>query len=153
MSDTIGLLAQSEAFSRIAEGAREVKQVLEECDAAADRFEYSMAKVETLAKQGSGLSDWAEKIKINAQNVGVYADEMAEAVYQALSAGVDSENAIEFANKASKLAIGGFTDTATAVDIATTAINAYGLKMDEADLVTTQNLGKTTVGELAASMG
>ena len=158
MSDTIGLLAQSEAFSRIAEGAREVKQVLEECDAAADRFEYSMAKVETLAKQGNGLSDWAEKIKINAQNVGVYADEMAEAVYQALSAGVDSENAIEFANKASKLAIGGFTDTATAVDIATTAINAYGLKMDEADhvldnLVTTQNLGKTTVGELAASMG
>ena len=158
MSDTIGLLAQSEAFSRIAEGAAEVRRILEECDEAADKFEFSMAKVETLAKQGNGLASWAEKIKTNAQNVGVYADEMAEAVYQALSAGVDSENAINFADKASKLAVGGFTDTATAVDIATTAINAYGLKMEDAEhvmdnLVTTQNLGKTTVAELAGSMG
>ena len=158
MSDTIGLLAQSEAFSRIAESAKEVRDMLNECDEAADKFEFSMAKVETLAKQGNGLSAWADKIKANAQNVGVYADEMAEAVYQALSAGVSSENAIEFADKASKLAIGGFTDTATAVDITTTAINAYGLKMEDAEhvmdnLVTTQNLGKTTVAELASSMG
>ena len=158
MASSIQMLAQSEAFSRIAQGAQEIKEMLEACDDAADRFETSMAKVETLAKQGDGLSKWADQIKINAQEVGVYASDMAEAVYQALSAGVKTEDAIEFANKASKLAIGGFTDTATAVDITTTAINAYGLSMDDADhimdnFVTTQNLGKTTVAELAAAMG
>lgn len=158
MSNSIEMLARSEAFSRIAGMAQEVRDMLEECDDAADRFQTSMAKVETLAKQGDGLSGWAEKIKQNAQNVGLYASDMAEAVYQALSAGVKTEDAVEFANKASKLAIGGFTDTETAVDLTTTAINAYGLSLDEADhvmdnFVTTQNLGKTTVAELAAAMG
>ncbi len=57
-----------------------------------------------------------------------------------------------------KLAKGGFTDGAKAVDVLTTAINAYGLEASDATrvsdlLITTQNLGKTTVDELASSMG
>ena len=57
-----------------------------------------------------------------------------------------------------KLATGGFTDVTKAVDVLTTVINAYGLNAEEASnisdkLVQTQNLGKTTVDELAASMG
>ncbi len=60
--------------------------------------------------------------------------------------------------EATKLAIGGFTDTATAIDILTTAMNAYGLGTDQVTrlsdvLVTTQNLGKTSVGEVASAMG
>lgn len=52
----------------------------------------------------------------------------------------------------------GFTDTATSVDLLSTAVNAYGLEADQADsiankLVNTQNLGKTSVNELASSMG
>lgn len=44
------------------------------------------------------------------------------------------------------------------VDILTTALNAYGLGADKAThvsdvLLTTQNLGKTSVDELSASMG
>ena len=57
-----------------------------------------------------------------------------------------------------KLAKGGFTDGAKAVDVLTTAINGYGLQAEDATrvsdlLITTQNLGKTTVDELASSMG
>ena len=57
-----------------------------------------------------------------------------------------------------KLAKGGFTDGAKAVDVMTTAINGYGMKAEDATkisdmLITTQNLGKTTVDELASSMG
>lgn len=45
-----------------------------------------------------------------------------------------------------------------AVDILTTAINGYGMKTEDATkisdmLITTQNLGKTTVDELSTSMG
>ena len=54
--------------------------------------------------------------------------------------------------------MGGFTQQATAADVLTTAINAYGLAVSEATqvsdmLITTQNLGKTTVDELAQNMG
>ena len=51
-----------------------------------------------------------------------------------------------------------FTSSSSAVDILTTALNAYGLGADKAGhvsdvLLTTQNLGKTSVDELSASMG
>ena len=71
---------------------------------------------------------------------------------------MDQADAIDFVASALKLAEGGFTDAATAVDVMTTAINAYGLSADDAAqvsdyLITTQNLGKTSVGELASSLG
>ena len=86
------------------------------------------------------------------------ANEIAEAAYQAISAGQDTGNAVVFAGQASMLATAGFTSSASAVDILTTALNAYGKGADEAGhvsdvLLTTQNLGKTSVDELAGSMG
>ena len=82
----------------------------------------------------------------------------SEAVYSAISAGVDTAHAVEFVEKATRLAAGGFTESQTAVDVLTTALNAYGLSVAETErvsdiLITTQNLGKTTVNELAASVG
>lgn len=78
--------------------------------------------------------------------------------YQALSASVPVEKLGGFIETSANLAKVGFTDTATAVDVMTTAINAYGMETEDADkiannLVRTQNLGKTTVNELASSMG
>ena len=86
------------------------------------------------------------------------ANEIAEAAYQAISAGQGTGNAVAFAEQASMLAKAGFTSSASAVDILTTALNAYGKGADEAGhvsdvLLTTQNLGKTSVDELAGSMG
>jgi len=157
-SSAIMALAKSEAFSKITEDAQKLYEALMSCDAAADKFETSMAKVETLAHKGSALSDMATEIKNASAAIGVSSSDMAEAVYQAMSAGVASANAVQFATEASRLAIGGFTDTATAVDIVTTALNAYDLSMEDSthimdDLITTQNLGKTTVAELAQAMG
>lgn len=157
-TDAIAALASSEAFSRISEDAKALLEVLLACDEAADKFETSMAKVETLAHAGTGLTTMADEIKKASAEIGVSSSDMAEAVYQAMSAGVDSGKAVKFAADASRLAIGGFTDTATAVDIVTTALNAYDLEMEDSahimdDLITTQNLGKTTVAELAMAMG
>ena len=86
------------------------------------------------------------------------ASDLAEATYQAISASVDTADAVSFAGDASKLAAAGFTSSSAAVDILTTAINAYGLTADEAGhisdvLLTTQNKGKTTVDELANTLG
>lgn len=78
--------------------------------------------------------------------------------HQALSASVPVEKLGSFIRTSANMAKVGFTDTATSVDLLSTAVNAYGLEADQADniankLVNTQNLGKTSVNELASSMG
>lgn len=92
------------------------------------------------------------------RSTGQGAGDLTEASYQAISASVDTAYAVKFVDEANKLAVGGFTQQATAADVLTTAINAYGLAVSEATqvsdmLITTQNLGKTTVDELAQNMG
>ena len=104
------------------------------------------------------MAAYFDDIKQAAIDTGVSIEDYAEATYSAISASVDQGSAVEFTHNAIKLAKGGFTDAATAVDVLTTAINAYGLDASAATsisdkLITTQNLGKTTVGELASAMG
>lgn len=122
-------------------------------------FESSFAKVSTLLDRN--VVDY-EKYKdelLNASSDSKTAvEDFSEAVYSSISAGVDQTKAIGFTTSAIKLAKGGFTDAAKAVDVMTTAINGYSLKTEDATrisdlLITTQNLGKTTVDELASSMG
>lgn len=121
--------------------------------------EASFAKVKTLLDTSKTSSDqYYDSVKKGANDSKVSISDFSEALYQSLSASVDQGHAVEFTTKAIKLAKAGFTDASTAVDVMTTAINAYGLSADDADhisdnLVTTQNLGKTTVNELAQSMG
>ena len=122
-------------------------------------FGNSMAKVSTIAdttkvpidQLKSGIMDLSSK-------TGLSATDLNEALYETLSAGVDTASAIDFLGTATKAAKGGFTDTATAVDGLTTVLNSYGLKASEADnianqMLITQNLGKTTFGELASAVG
>ena len=84
--------------------------------------------------------------------------EVSEGLYQALSAGVPRENVFEFMRVASKAAVGGVTDTNTAVDGLTTVMNAFKKQnisaTDAADtMFTTVKLGKTTFGELSQGIG
>lgn len=119
----------------------------------------SAAKVNTLLSKDMNTSKYFNDMIAMSSKSGVAFNEFSESVYQALSAGVDAEKAVGFvANNAVKLAKGGFTDTATAIDILTTSMNAYKLGANDAEhitdvLIQTQNLGKTSVGELASYMG
>lgn len=122
-------------------------------------FEKSFAKVSTLLDSSSTDFDKYKKdIKKASKEMGVSIDSYSEAVYQSISAGVDQAKAVEFTTQAVKLAKGGFTETATAVDLMTTIMNSYGDKAGDVNsimdsLINTQNKGKTTVDELASSMG
>lgn len=122
-------------------------------------YETSLAKVGTIADLGKlSIQKLGSQITDMSNTMGIAATDIAEATYQAISAGQDTANAVEFAGQAAKLAAAGFTSTTSAVDILTTALNAYGLSADQADhvsdvLLTTQNLGKTSVDELSSSMG
>ena len=122
-------------------------------------YETSLAKVGTIADLGKlSIQQLGDQITATSNSMGIAATDIAEATYQAISAGQDTANAVVFAGQAAKLAAAGFTSTTSAVDILTTALNAYGLSADQADhvsdvLLTTQNLGKTSVDELSSSMG
>ncbi len=110
-------------------------------------FESSFAKVSTLLDSNVVDFDVYKKDLLKASNDSkVAVDEFSEAVYGSISAGVDQTKAIDFTTNAMKLAKGGFTSGAKAVDVMTTAINGYKLKTEDATrisdlLITTQNLG------------
>ena len=122
-------------------------------------FEDAMAKVSTIADTTKvPLEELQSEILQLSDATGESASEIADAVYNAISAGQDTSDAVNFVSAATTLAKAGFTDTAAATDILTTALNAYGLEASEVTnisdmLITTQNLGKTTVNELASAMG
>lgn len=147
------------ASAGIAATLNEIKNGFFDCSEAAAQFETSTAMVATIADTSQkSLSSISKEVRSYSNETGEAASDMAEATYQAISASISTADAAAFAGTATKLAVGGFTSATTAVDVLTTAINAYGLAASDATqlsdyLITTQNLGKTSVDQLAQSVG
>ena len=125
---------------------------------AAIDFESSMAQVFTLLPgiSGDAMDTMDAQVLDFSKSLGVLPGEVVPALYDALSAGVPQDNVFEFMEIAGKAAIGGNLEVADAVDLLSTAVNAYastGLEAAEASDIffTTVRLGKTTVPELQAS--
>ena len=122
-------------------------------------FENAMAKVGTIADTtNTPMAALKEQVLDLSNAVGVGVTDIAEAQYQAISAGVDTAASVDFVSTAVKAAKGGFTDTATAVDGLTTVLNAYGFEAGKAaeisdQMLLAQNFGKTSFGDMASSMG
>ena len=158
-STAIDALAQALVAAGVTASVKAITDALMGCTQASMEFETAMAKVGTIADESQKpLGDMRNEILALSGETGKSVGELAEATYQAISASVATENAVDFVGTANKLAVGGVSDTTTAVDILTTAINAYGMSADDAAkisdvLITTQNLGKTSVAQLGASMG
>jgi len=83
---------------------------------------------------------------------------LAEAAYQAVSAGIGktNEEVMKFVKVASQDALTGLADTTTAVDYYSSALNAYGVGVEKINLFSNATfsaikLGKTTFEELAAT--
>lgn len=135
----------------VAGGTAAVKQATD--------YSSALAKLSTIADTTqTPLDDLDSSIMALSDSTGMGAAEIAEASYQAISAGQSTKDAVGFVEQANVLARAGFTSMSTATDTLTTALNAYGLSADQVSsvsdkLITTQNLGKTTVDELGASMG
>ncbi len=122
-------------------------------------FENAMAKVGTIADTtNTPMTALKEQVIDLSNAVGVGVTDIAEAQYQAISAGVDTAASVDFVSTAVKAAKGGFTDTTTAVDGLTTVLNAYGFEAGKAaeisdQMLLAQNFGKTSFGDMASSMG
>ena len=125
----------------------------------ASNFQDSMAKVNTIADTSQvSLGDLSAQILDLSNKTGIGADEIANATYDAISAGQNTADAVNFVSNATSLARAGFADTGASIDLLTTILNAYGMEASEVSrvsdiLINTQNRGKTTVAELSSSMG
>lgn len=152
-------LSSALAAAGITQLVHEMGEAFMEASAAAAEFEVATMKISTIADTAQvSLSTISGDLLALSKETGQSVAGLSEATYSALSASVDTASAVQFTGTATKLAAGGFTSSATAVDVLTTALNAYGLEASEAEsisdmLITTQNLGKTTVDELASSVG
>ncbi|MBO3304246.1 phage tail tape measure protein [Clostridium perfringens] len=122
-------------------------------------FEEGMAKVSTIANDTEvPLDDLKKGIMDLSNQTGISSDEIANNVYDAISAGQKTGDAVNFVSNSTKLAKAGFAEAGQSLDILTTILNSYGMKASEVTkvsdtLIQTQNLGKVTVGELSADMG
>lgn len=122
-------------------------------------LERGVRKITTLADTDIlPVSKIREEIREISDASGIAQTEIADAVYSALSAGVDSANVMEFVRSGIDLTRAGFTDMATAIDATTTVLNAYGDDAFEISkihdiFVQTQDKGKISVDELGKSIG
>lgn len=126
---------------------------------AAQGYETALAKVSTIADtQAVPLEKFSQEIMALSNTTGVAATAIAEDVYNAISAGQKSGDAVNFVANSTKLAKAGFAETSQTLDVLTTILNAYGMSADKVGtvsdmLVQIQNKGKVTVGELSSVMG
>lgn len=122
-------------------------------------FETAFAKTQTIMDTSAvSVAQMRDDILGLSNKMGIAASELSDSVYNAISATGDTANAVSLVRDASRLASAGFTDSASALGVLTTAINAYGMAATDAEkisdsLIMTQNLGVTTVAELSAGMG
>lgn len=122
-------------------------------------FEKGMNRVNTLLDSNQDATRmWGESIQDMSIRYGSTIPVITNGLFQAISASVNTADAMEFMDVAAKLAVGGVTELDTAVNGLTTIMNSYGMASSEAGKAAdffsvTQKRGKTTVQELASFVG
>ena len=126
---------------------------------AAQEYETAIAKVSTIADANVvPIEEMSSEIMKLSNTTGIAASQIADDVYNAISAGQQTGDAVNFVSYSTKLAKAGFAKSAQTLDVLTTILNAYGMEAEEVSkvsdmLVQTQNKGKVSVGELSSVMG
>lgn len=121
-------------------------------------FRKNMLEVATISTQVTDdMTGFMNQVMSITQEIPIKAPEAAKALYSIVSAGHDGADGMKILEVSAKAAVGGLTETETAADAITTILNAYKMSAEEAgtvsdQLFTTVRLGKTTFGELGASM-
>ena len=122
-------------------------------------FEKNMNMVSTmLDKPEQFMGQFSEGIRSLAKDFGESTSTLSKGLYDILSAAFAPEDAMSFLSVAARAAIGGISDTATAVDGLTSILNAFQMSAKAAANVAdvmfnTVLRGKITFTELAEQIG
>jgi len=122
-------------------------------------FDKSMTQIESLVGIAADkVSEMGETAKKMATDTGRSANEAAEALFFITSAGLRGADATDTLSASLKAAAVGLGETKTIADLATSAMNAYGVENLNATgatdiLVAAVREGKLEASELAGAMG
>jgi len=140
-------------------GAYGIVQAFKQSAQAAAEFDKAMRQVWTLLKISEGeFQTFKDAVLELSRTVPLATSDLAMGIYWALSAGVPKENVIEFVEQAAKTAVAGLTSLKNAVDVITSAMNAYGYTVSEVTKITdilfrATSLAKTTFEDLVTTIG
>ena len=122
-------------------------------------FEKQMAEVSTmLDKPEQHMQRFSDAVLDMSREFGDSTESVARGLYDILSAAIAPADALAVLSVSAKAAVGGLTDTATAVDAITTILNSFGMEASEANdvadvLFTTVKRGKLQFNDLAQFIG
>jgi TP901 family phage tail tape measure protein len=123
-------------------------------------FEKNMAEVSTIMT-GDAIKGFAEvgvEIERLSLTYGKSANDLAQGMYDILSAAFEAQEGMRLLETATKASIAGITDVQTAVDVFTSILNAWGKSVAQATSISDQLFqtvvrGKLKFEDLASSMG
>ena len=116
-------------------------------------FQKQLSTVNTLLKVSrEELNKYVDAFIDLSIKTGASKEDIANGTYQTLSSGIKKEDLVDFLEIASKTDLTGQTTAETSIKTISSIMNAYKMEAREiADwLLTVQNKGVTTVGELGA---
>jgi len=123
-------------------------------------FGHQMAEVSTLltANVDAMTQSLSKSVRYLSLKVPQSTDILTRALYDTISAGVDSAESIKMLGLASKAAIAGVSNVTSAVRLATSTVNALGLSFKDTNKVfdtafATVRVGVITFEQLAGSLG
>lgn len=125
-------------------------------------FADAMSEVNTIFHgTNQELKEASKNVRELSLSLGLDEITVAKGLYQTLSSGIsDTAEAYRVLKISTELGVAGVASTAQSVNLLTTQLNAFGLELNNRTLVSLADLnfkavelGKTTIPELAASMG
>ena len=124
-------------------------------------FSKNLREVSTLMDNTTekSIRQMGRELRSLSQTSGLALSSLSKAKYDIVSAGFSgAAQSAQVLAASSQLAVGGVTSAASAADLLTTSLNAYGMDASQVNdisdtLFTTVRLGKTTMDELAGSLG
>ena len=117
------------------------------------------AKVKSIAGSTLELKNIQKDLLKTSNKTGIAVEMLGDTQYSAISAGIKAKDSVMASVQASKLAVAGFTDSNSALSVMASTMNVFGMEGKKAmedisdKLLVTQNLGVTSVDELASSLG
>lgn len=121
-------------------------------------FEDQLATINTVARATPAeLAKMGDDIKALSRETGKSTDDLTAGFYDLVSAGVPAGDAVGVLRDSAKFATGALGTTAEAVDVVTSAMNAYGLDVGSSAHITDVFAkavadGKVTAAELGSSI-
>jgi TP901 family phage tail tape measure protein len=124
----------------------------------AGKFGGAFSEITTLINDtGKPIAEFREQILAYSVDSVKSIDQINQAVYNAVSAGVDYKDSLDFVKTAEQLSVAGRSDLNDTTKALVSTLNAYGAETSEATrysdiMFTTVRLGQTTMSELSTTL-